>query len=371
VPSLANLTRSKAALTAVLTTVTLALVAATFGYLTLRKHTVTLSLDGQSTEVKTDGDTVADVLADQGIQLSAHDVVAPDLDASVDDGGRIAVRFGRPLDINLDGEKTRHWVTATDVTSALDQIGLRIAGASLSTSRGADIDRNGMNLRIVTPKRVTFAVGGRKPVTDKVAAVTVAEALKKQHVRIDGNDVVRPGLGREVHKGDRIAVTKVNVVTRTVHEAIAYSTHTTSDSSMYEGDQKVVRSGHAGSRDATYKVRYENGQVASRTLLKVRHVHPAVDALVKVGTKQEPAPAPVYTSGSTVWDSLAQCESGGNWATNTGNGYYGGLQFTLSTWHAYGGVGMPNQASREAQIAVAERVAAAEGGYGAWPVCGS
>ena len=56
---------------------------------------------------------------------------------------------------------------------------------------------------------------------------------------------------------------------------------------------------------------------------------------------------------------------------NTGNGYYGGLQFNLGTWRAYGGSGRPDQNSREAQIAVAERVRAAEGGYGAWPVCGA
>ncbi|NLV54681.1 MAG: transglycosylase family protein [Acidimicrobiales bacterium] len=79
------------------------------------------------------------------------------------------------------------------------------------------------------------------------------------------------------------------------------------------------------------------------------------------------AAAPAVPSGS-VWDSLAQCESGGNWSINTGNGYYGGLQFSLSTWHAMGGAGLPHQNSREAQIAVAERVRASQG-WGAWPSC--
>ncbi len=74
---------------------------------------------------------------------------------------------------------------------------------------------------------------------------------------------------------------------------------------------------------------------------------------------------------ATVWDRLAQCESTGNWKINSGNGFFGGLQFTLSTWRGFGGQGMPHQASREQQIAVAERVAAAEGGYGAWPHCGA
>jgi resuscitation-promoting factor RpfA len=69
------------------------------------------------------------------------------------------------------------------------------------------------------------------------------------------------------------------------------------------------------------------------------------------------------------WDAVAQCESGGNWAINTGNGYFGGLQFKLSTWQAHGGVGNPASASREQQIAIAERVLVSQG-IGAWPVCG-
>lgn len=76
-----------------------------------------------------------------------------------------------------------------------------------------------------------------------------------------------------------------------------------------------------------------------------------------------PASAPAST-----WDSLAQCESGGNWGINTGNGYAGGLQFSPSTWAAYGGTGSAANASREQQIAVAEKVQAGQG-WGAWPAC--
>jgi len=73
---------------------------------------------------------------------------------------------------------------------------------------------------------------------------------------------------------------------------------------------------------------------------------------------------------TSTWDALAQCESGGNWSINTGNGFSGGLQFTASTWSAYGGTGSPQNASREQQIAVAERVQASQG-WGAWPSCSS
>ena len=83
------------------------------------------------------------------------------------------------------------------------------------------------------------------------------------------------------------------------------------------------------------------------------------------------APAPVIYNGSSVWDDLAQCESGGNWSINTGNGYHGGLQFSYDTWHGYGGgefADYPHQATREEQIVVAERLRAARG-YAPWPAC--
>jgi nucleoid-associated protein YgaU len=89
------------------------------------------------------------------------------------------------------------------------------------------------------------------------------------------------------------------------------------------------------------------------------------------------AAAGVATSSSasadTNWDAIAACESGGNWSISTGNGYSGGLQFSSSTWRAYGGGSYSSSASgasREQQIAVAERVLAGQG-IGAWPVCGA
>lgn len=81
-----------------------------------------------------------------------------------------------------------------------------------------------------------------------------------------------------------------------------------------------------------------------------------------------PAGLTTATASANNWDAVAQCESTGNWNINTGNGYYGGLQFSQSTWEAYGGTGTADNASREEQIRIAENVLAAQG-PGAWPVC--
>lgn len=100
-----------------------------------------------------------------------------------------------------------------------------------------------------------------------------------------------------------------------------------------------------------------------------RGITVAAVSIAGVALSASAASASVPTSTATsVWDSLAQCESSGNWGINSGNGYAGGLQFSPSTWAAYGGTGSAANASREQQIAVAERVQAGQG-WGAWPAC--
>ncbi|BBX72857.1 transglycosylase family protein [Mycobacterium shinjukuense] len=97
-------------------------------------------------------------------------------------------------------------------------------------------------------------------------------------------------------------------------------------------------------------------------------VHPQPPAPDGELSPADASPAPVKAY-SVNWDAIAQCESGGNWSINTGNGYSGGLQFTASTWRANGGSGSAANASREEQIRVAENVLRSQG-IGAWPVCG-
>ncbi|HVW40368.1 MAG TPA: transglycosylase family protein [Amycolatopsis sp.] len=112
----------------------------------------------------------------------------------------------------------------------------------------------------------------------------------------------------------------------------------------------------------SYRGKHRKLSPAARNIARV------AIAGIAVGTPLAIAATPAQAA-SVNWDAIAQCESGGNWNTNTGNGYYGGLQFTQSTWKAYGGTGSPQGASREQQIAVAERVMQGQG-IGAWPVCG-
>jgi resuscitation-promoting factor RpfB len=368
--TIAHLTKSKAALAVMVAAVLIAVVATGAGYAAMSK-TVHLSIDGKSEEVRVLGGTVRDVLEAEGIALDGRDVVVPGPDSPVSDGSSVAVKFARPLDVTVDGDEERYWVTATDVSSALEQIGLGYKNADLSASRGAPIGRDGMALDVVTPKKLTVKLGADKAKKRTVTALTVSQVLEELGVDVDKLDRVKPGLGAVVDDGDKVVFTNVRKATRKVTESIAFDTVKRDDSGLYSGESETVRSGEAGARKVVYQVTLVNGEVAKRKALKVTVLRDPVDAILRVGTKERApvAPAANYASGGTVWDQLAQCESGGNWATNTGNGYYGGLQFSLSTWRAYGGSGYPHQNSRETQIAIATKVRDASGGYGAWPAC--
>ncbi|MDX6296749.1 MAG: resuscitation-promoting factor RpfB [Nocardioidaceae bacterium] len=339
------------------------------------KKSVTVAIDGHAKTVKTSGDTVAAVLQGQGITLGPHDAVAPSLNAKVGDGTRIAVSFGRELTLMVDGDKHRYWTTATTVSSALAQIGERVStGAQLSTSRSTFISRHGLSVSIKTPKQITVRVGPGKPKHVTTTGLTVGEALIGLHVKLDSNDLVSPSLGTPISDGSTIVVTRVFKTTRTAMVSVGYNTVSRDDSSLPQGQVKILRAGRSGLDKVTYRFSGTNGHVNSKRVVKRTVVRAAVSRVELRGTMAaQPAPtaAPTYASTGSVWDAIAACESGGNWSIDTGNGYYGGLQFSASTWLAYGGgayAPTANLATRDEQIAVAERVQAAQG-WGAWPVC--
>ena len=366
---IAHLSKSKALLATLVAVIVVAVGGSTMGYAALSKS-VTLSLDGQAETVTAMGGTVADVLAAEGVEITDKDLVAPSLDEPVADGSRISVQFGRPLELSVDGDERTYWVNSTDVASALGEIGRGFSTADLSTSRDAVISRSGLRLEVVTPKTIKLKVGKQEFEQTKLKALTVGDVFDDLDVKVSKHDEVSPSLDTEITDGDKIVLTDIRIVTKRVKdEAIDYTVVEREDSSLYVGDDETVRAGRDGVRDVTYKLTVRNGQVIATKVVTVDVQREPVDAIVRVGTKEDAAEN--FASGGTVWDALAQCESGGNWAINTGNGYYGGLQFNLGTWQAYGGSGLPSQASRETQIAIATKLRDASGGYGAWPGCSS
>jgi resuscitation-promoting factor RpfB len=353
----------------------LAVAGGTFGYVIANKD-VTLAVDGASIEVATTAGTVGEVLADQGVSVGDRDVVAPSLDAKVTDGTRIAVQFARQVTVKVDGKTQTFWTTATSVDQALTSQGIVAEGAKLSTSRSTTIGRQGLTFDLATLKTVTVKAAGQARKVE-TTATTVGEVLAAAAIPPDSDDLISADRSAAVKDGSTVTYTKVDIKNTTKKESIAYETVRKNSSSLAKGKTVVDRSGKSGSKKVVYReVRYD-GKVKSRKAVKTTVTDKPTTRILLIGTKKPSSSsssssssggsAPSVASGS-AWDKLAQCESGGNWHINTGNGYYGGLQFSLSTWHAYGGSGLPSSHSREEQIAIAKKVQAAAG-WGQWPAC--
>ncbi|HEY0240446.1 MAG TPA: ubiquitin-like domain-containing protein [Friedmanniella sp.] len=322
---------------------------------------VTMAVDGHASQVTTTAHTVGDLLTAQHITLGPHDVVAPSSSTQLRDGTRVSVQYGRQVTVTVDGAPQTIWTTATDVGSAIAALGLDTTGADLSTSRSAPIGREGIDVLVATPKRVTIVAGGRKQ-SLTTTATTVGAALKIAGITPDDNDELSVPITTSLTNGARVRFVRVDVSTADKRSDVDYQTVEKKSDQLERGKTETTTAGRKGSKTTTYRVVAHDGSEVSRKATRSVVTRKPVTRVVVVGTK---APAEPAVANVGLWDKIAACESGGNWSINTGNGYYGGLQFSLATWRAFGGTGMPNQQSKAAQIAVAERVRKGSG-LGNW-----
>lgn len=342
--------------------------------------TVSLAVDGQSRTVDLRGSTVADVLSAAGLSAGAHDQLVPAASTKVDDGDKVVLRRGRPLELVVDGQKKTVWVTALSVDEALTQLDLRQEGLALSASRSRTIPLSGLALEVRTPKPMTIAVdGGSKPFTS--AAATVKDALAEAGVQLGAEDRVTPALDTPVSRDLGVRVQRVRTAQSTQDVPVPFATTQQPDGSMTKGQTKVLTPGKTGVVRRTTSTTTVDGAVESTKVLSEQKVSDPVTQVVAVGTKA-PAPAParaaapapqtatVGRSGGLNWGALANCESGGNpRAVSPGGTYRGLYQFSMSTWASVGGSGDPINASPAEQTNRAQ-ILYSRTGAGSWPVCG-
>lgn len=336
---------------------------------------VSLTVDGQSTEVKTFGGTVAEVLQKADVQVTAADRVSPDLSAEVADGASIEVFTAKTVDVTLDGEGQTVSTTSQTVADLVSE--LRVSSNS-AVSASLDAALTGLDdpLAISTPKTVTMVLDGTsydRPTT----AGTVAELLDEAGITLAASDRLSAPSTAALVDGMALKVTRVQSGEKdTVTEPVPYDTTEVPDPNLLEGEKKVTAKGTPGEIVRIFATVLVDGREASRTLVSEKVSLPPAAEKIAVGTKKKPAePKPASPGGAAPaggnWAALAQCESNGDWHINTGNGYSGGLQFSASSWLGAGGgqyAPIAAGATPEQQIAVAEKLRAS-GGWGHWPSC--
>ncbi|MFI6429641.1 transglycosylase family protein [Rhodococcus oryzae] len=341
------------------------------GLLAVFRHkTVTVDVDGETIALSTMSTEVVDVLADAGYSVGDKDVVAPAADSAVADGSTVVLRRARELALTVDGEPRTIWTTALTVDEALQQQRLE-ADVHVSASRSQRLPLDGAALDVVSPKLVSLVDGAAPAAEVRLAAPTVGELLAAKGVPLEPTDTVAPASDTKITDGMQIAVTRTRTENVTETLPLLPPEQRIEDPTMNMSKTVVENPGAPGVHDVTFAVTKVNGAETGRQQLDAVVTTPAQPKVVRVGAKPGTEVPPV--SNGATWDALAQCEATGNWAINTGNGFYGGVQFDQNTWERQGGLRYAPRAdlaTREEQIAIASRTQATQG-WGAWPACTS
>ncbi len=338
------------------------------GYAVTTCKTVTLTVDGTVMRVTTMKSRVVDIVQENGFLVSDRDDLYPTADMRVHDADKIVLRRSRPLQISLDGQEVRQvWTTASTVDEALAQLAMTDT-APAAASRGSRVPLSGMALPVVSAKTVQLNDGGVVR-TVHLPAPNVAGLLAAAGAPLLDSDQVLPGAMAPIVDGMQIQVTRNRIQHVTERVTLPPSSRRIEDPEMNASRKVVEDAGTPGVQDVTFAVIMVNGVETGRLPVANIVITPAREAVVRVGTKPGTAAPPV--GDGSIWDALASCEAGGNWAINTGNGFYGGVQFDQNTWERSGGLQYAPRAdlaSKDEQIAIAT-VTQQRQGWGAWPVC--
>ncbi|MGQ0463785.1 MAG: ubiquitin-like domain-containing protein [Sporichthyaceae bacterium] len=328
--------------------------------------TVHLTVDGETKKVHTFARSVAGVLAREGIEVGDYDSVVPSLDRKIDEGQRIAVRFGRPIDLDMDGDKKRVWVTATSVDEALSELGVRDRNVYIFSSRSQAIGREGLELKVLSSRQVTLIADGKTRKL-KTSAGTVRQLLLEAGILLEGLDEVSPQIDATPEDGAKIRVVRVDAKRITVKVDIPFKVRKIDDPKMFPWERKVVTPGRKGVKETTVELIRRDGKLADKDTISSKVLREPRDEVVRLGTKS----AKFARTGAEGlnWAALAQCESGGNPRAVSPAGYYGLYQFSPGTWRTVGGRGMPHKATPAEQTYRAMLLYKREGAR-PWPVCG-
>ncbi|MFE6739185.1 ubiquitin-like domain-containing protein [Streptomyces tubercidicus] len=328
---------------------------------------VRLTVDGTPRTLHTFATDVDDLLADERLDVGAHDIVAPAPGTALNSGDEVVVRHGRPVVLTIDGRRRTVWTTADTVAGALHQIGVRADGAYLSASRSRRIEQRGMELAVRTERSVAIVADGRAH-RIRTNAATVREALAEAGITLGDKDTTSVPPDSFPRDGQTLSVLRITGSKQVRERVIPFRTIHRADARLARGTVVVVQQGRPGVRRVTYRVRAVNGVKQKAKRLRSEVVRAPRPQIVHLGIRE--LPTSVRGADHLSWHALAQCEAGGRPNAVDSSGTYGGLyQFDVSTWRALGGRGRPQDASPQEQTFRAKKLYIRRGAS-PWPVCG-
>lgn len=368
--------RGAAAIAVTITVVAMALALTTqtrhsFRVYADEKRVVQIYVDGKRRDVVSSAPSVREVLAENGVVIKDNDVVDPGMDTAINQPNyNINIYRATPAVVVDEGrfvQVVTGYRSARKIAAA--------AGVTLFPEDTAELtqvqdfrESNTLGYKVVVTraKPVQLVVHGEL-ISLRTHLDKVGELLKEKSIEYDAADLQGLTAETKLSSGMRIILAKISQETLIANEPIAPGTRITYDAALPAGTSQVSRAGVAGTKRVTYLIERQGGVETKRSLLAEEVVTAAVDQIVLKSTG-------VVKSGSpsaAAWAQLRFCEAGGDYAKNTGNGYYGAYQMNIGFWKSYGDNPniLPSQASAASQDAAALRAYAVRGAN-PWPVCG-
>ncbi|HET8583732.1 MAG TPA: ubiquitin-like domain-containing protein [Jatrophihabitans sp.] len=252
---------------------------------------VDLVVDGSSHTVQTTASDVGQVVHGQGYRLTRHDLLAPSASSPVKDGTRIVLRRGRLLHLDVNGQQTDVWTTAPTVADALAQLGYSTSDF-VSVSRAQRLPLGVTDIAIRTPLLITVVHDGQ---TEQVTTTdaTVAQLLNDLNIPLGSSDRLSAAPDSALVPGETIRVQRVATKTVTRMKTLPFSTTRKSDPSLTKGTTEVVTPGRDGKVRIVYSIVYVDGKAVGQTTLSSVVLARPRTQVVKVGTKDVPAPVTV------------------------------------------------------------------------------
>lgn len=330
-----------------------------------------MSIDGEVRTVLSFGDTVGDLLTEEGVLVAAGDQVLPAPETPLADVTTVTVLRTIEVDLVVDGRVTTQSGTWRTVQGMLDDAGVEVGPDDvLRPSPRTQLD-DGDRVTIATPTTVTLNADGRSS-TLATHVATVADVLALTGTAVAPDDLLDPAPDTRLTDGLSITVQRVDQEQVTEEVALPFTEEVRETSDLFTDESRVVQHGEEGLRIDTYRLTLVDGERTERELVGEEVVREPVTRIVEQGTTERPPPPPTrMADDGSVWYDLAQCESGGRWDLD--GTYDGGLQFHPDTWRRNKPSGYPefaHQASPAQQIEVG-KVIQSKSGWGAWPSCAS
>ncbi len=294
---------------------------------------VILSYDHQQRTVPTHEQTVGDLIKKLNIPLKSGDVVEPGVDAAITQDFRINIYRAVPVEIIKDGHREFTFSAATTGRSIAKQTGTEVFPEDDFETLPTDnfLTDTALGKRVIvkhaTPVNVNLY---GKQLVMRTQTKTVGDFMRDKQIDLRDGDSIRPKPETPIKENMSIFILRKGVNLQNVEVPIAMPIKTVLDPKLTRGTSAIRQQGSPGRKIVTYILSKKGGKVVSRTAIQSVVVENPVTQIVVQGS------APLSVSLDTWLLKLRSCETGGNYRTNTGNGYYGAYQFSEGTWNSLG-----------------------------------